>query len=354
MWREYTFLFKPSRVNKSPPFVPFHLPALDWRLWFLPLEAARGGEPPVWFMRVLVRLLECEPTVMELFEHCPFTADDPPRFMRALLYDYRFRFQYEKEEEIKQLVREFKIPDTNIVTQSDDEEQLVESEAEGGESGENGEEEEEEEGQQEPNELEQEPVYVESEPEPDTAAATEESSDASSSVQKPPLRRSRSAGAAEAAQEVLDRLARQHAKKQQPDPVSPHKSSHHSYGLQQPPSMTLDSPSIASPAPSSSASSDADAAFRRALRAKQQKLIREMLASIAKENAASSSKRSAAAAAKKSLHPPPPEFDEQCERVWWVRRHLIGSYGPILAIRPKPATAVTEEQKEAWEQALEE
>jgi len=50
----------------------------------------------------------------------------------------------------------------------------------------------------------------------------------------------------------------------------------------------------------------------------------------------------------------PPEFDEHGQRIWWVRRHLIGPYGPTLAARPTPPPQNTQQSREAWEQALEE
>src|SRR5262249_42480225 len=60
-----------------------HQPRLDWQMWFAAL-----GLPPPWFVQLLARLLEGSPDVLSLFAHCPF-GDRPPRFVRALLYDYR-------------------------------------------------------------------------------------------------------------------------------------------------------------------------------------------------------------------------------------------------------------------------
>jgi hypothetical protein len=52
-------------------------------MWF----AALGPAPP-WFVRFLERLLDGSPDVIALLESNPFPAG-PPKYVRALLYDYR-------------------------------------------------------------------------------------------------------------------------------------------------------------------------------------------------------------------------------------------------------------------------
>ena len=82
-WREYGFRYKPGDVRRAPRWVAPHQPRLDWQMWFAAL-----GDPPGWFPRLLARLLEGSPEVLALFERNPFPAR-PPRFARALLYDYK-------------------------------------------------------------------------------------------------------------------------------------------------------------------------------------------------------------------------------------------------------------------------
>ena len=82
-WREYGFRYKPGDVMRAPRWVAPHQPRLDWQMWFAAL-----GYPPRWFPRLLARLLEGAPEVLALFERNPFPAR-PPRFVRALLYDYK-------------------------------------------------------------------------------------------------------------------------------------------------------------------------------------------------------------------------------------------------------------------------
>lgn len=299
-WLEYSFKFKPSRVNKRPPFVPFHLPAMDWRLWFLPLESARGGDPPVWFMRILQRLLECSQPVMDLFESCPFDASNPPRYIRALLYDYRFRDGYEQEEDLKALVKKYHVPDTNIVSQSEAEEEEEEAESDIESEPDEAEEQEDEQQQQEvPQETEhatEDAVAATSAPAEASSVEGEKktpelSQQQESKQQRSGVKASGGSGQRDVAEEVLARLARQSFRKKAPD--SPNKDEHHSRGLA------------------------TDAATRKALLARQRKLIRQLLR-------AQLSSSSARKPMKKLVHDMPPAVDEQGQRIYWVRRHLIG------------------------------
>jgi uncharacterized membrane protein YphA (DoxX/SURF4 family) len=82
-WREYPFRYKVSRLDRAPRQVAPHQPRLDWQMWFAAL-----GAPPRWFLSLLVRLLEGSPEVLSLFAGNPF-PEQPPRYVRAVLYDYQ-------------------------------------------------------------------------------------------------------------------------------------------------------------------------------------------------------------------------------------------------------------------------
>jgi predicted DCC family thiol-disulfide oxidoreductase YuxK len=82
-WREYGFRYKVSRLDRAPRQVAPHQPRLDWQMWFAAL-----GSPPGWFVSLLVRLLEGSPDVLALFAENPF-PEHPPRYVRAVLYEYR-------------------------------------------------------------------------------------------------------------------------------------------------------------------------------------------------------------------------------------------------------------------------
>lgn len=85
-WLEYKFKYKPGEVTRAPGWVAPHQPRLDWQMWF----AALGNyQDNPWFVNFLVRLLEGSPQVLALLGQNPFPAT-PPRYIRALVYDYHF------------------------------------------------------------------------------------------------------------------------------------------------------------------------------------------------------------------------------------------------------------------------
>jgi hypothetical protein len=85
-WKEYTFQYKPGDVTRQPPWNIPHQPRLDWQLWFAALAPPQRVP---WFTQFLSRLLEGSPQVTALLETNPF-PDHPPRYLRALYYNYRF------------------------------------------------------------------------------------------------------------------------------------------------------------------------------------------------------------------------------------------------------------------------
>jgi Lipase maturation factor len=86
IWRPYEFRWKPGDPTVRPAFVAPHQPRLDWQMWF----AALGGyEENPWLIRLLQRLLEGSPDVCRLLKSDPFPRD-PPRYIRATVYDYHF------------------------------------------------------------------------------------------------------------------------------------------------------------------------------------------------------------------------------------------------------------------------
>jgi hypothetical protein len=85
-WRPYEFRYKPSDSYRRLPWVaPYH-PRLDWQMWFAALSNYQSNP---WFQQLMLRLLEGRSEVTALFAVNPF-PDHPPRFVRAMTYDYRF------------------------------------------------------------------------------------------------------------------------------------------------------------------------------------------------------------------------------------------------------------------------
>ena len=85
-WREYGFKGKPGEVGRRPPqFAPYHL-RLDWLMWFAAMSSPAYHS---WFLPLLLRLLEADRATLRLLKHDPF-GGVAPRYVRALLYLYRF------------------------------------------------------------------------------------------------------------------------------------------------------------------------------------------------------------------------------------------------------------------------
>src|SRR5271165_745982 len=85
-WREYVFRYKPGPTSRPARWNIPHQPRLDWQMWFAALGGVRDNP---WIIGLMWRLLEGSPSVLALLDFNPF-ADAPPRYVRAVLYDYRF------------------------------------------------------------------------------------------------------------------------------------------------------------------------------------------------------------------------------------------------------------------------
>ena len=86
-WHEYSFKWKPGDLKRPPRWVAPHQPRLDWQMWFAALRRNYQNTP--WFINFMVQLLRGSPAVLGLLDKNPF-PDAPPRYVRAVLYDYRF------------------------------------------------------------------------------------------------------------------------------------------------------------------------------------------------------------------------------------------------------------------------
>ncbi|PYL59761.1 MAG: hypothetical protein DMF24_12285 [Verrucomicrobia bacterium] len=93
-WLPYEFKWKPGDVMRAPGWCAPHQPRLDWQMWFAALGSYR--ENP-WFGRLIVKLLQGSPDVSGLLAKNPF-RHDPPRYIRAMLYRYRFTTLREHRE----------------------------------------------------------------------------------------------------------------------------------------------------------------------------------------------------------------------------------------------------------------
>ncbi len=91
-WREYGFKGKPGELHRRPPqWAPYHL-RLDWLMWFAALSPAYAER---WFLAFLRKLVAGDRATLRLLRHNPF-PDEPPTYVRARLYRYRFTTRQER------------------------------------------------------------------------------------------------------------------------------------------------------------------------------------------------------------------------------------------------------------------
>jgi len=93
-WTAYPFRYKPQALNEAPGIYAPYQPRFDWNLWFASL-----GD---WQQNTLVplteeRLLTNSRDVLALFRGNPFAAE-PPKYVRAMLWQYWFTSMREKRE----------------------------------------------------------------------------------------------------------------------------------------------------------------------------------------------------------------------------------------------------------------
>jgi hypothetical protein len=102
-WREYELKGKPGDPRRAPgQWAPYHL-RLDWQMWFLPLRAvvtqtgvlSRGH--PIWFLRLVDKLLAADPATLALLRTNPF-PNRAPAHVRASFYRYELASGHERKQ----------------------------------------------------------------------------------------------------------------------------------------------------------------------------------------------------------------------------------------------------------------
>jgi len=85
-WRAYEFKCKPGDPYRRPCIIsPYHY-RLDWQIWFAAMsDPNRHG----WTLHLVWKLLHNDPGALSLLANDPFPAR-PPRYIRAVLYEYEF------------------------------------------------------------------------------------------------------------------------------------------------------------------------------------------------------------------------------------------------------------------------
>ncbi|WP_454195808.1 lipase maturation factor family protein [Nocardia sp. Marseille-Q1738] len=92
IWKAYEFKAKPGTLTRRPRQVaPYHL-RLDWLMWFAAMS------PPyteAWLLTMVVKLLQGDTAMLRLLATNPF-PERPPKYLRILLYVYRFTTREER------------------------------------------------------------------------------------------------------------------------------------------------------------------------------------------------------------------------------------------------------------------
>jgi predicted DCC family thiol-disulfide oxidoreductase YuxK len=94
-WLAYEFKWKPGDPHRGLAFISPHMPRLDWMMWFAALGNYRQHP---WFVSFMERLLTGATEVLPLLQTNPF-PQAPPKFIRAVVYDYRFADRATKQSQ---------------------------------------------------------------------------------------------------------------------------------------------------------------------------------------------------------------------------------------------------------------
>jgi len=91
-WTAYRFRYKPQDISQRPRIYAPYQPRFEWNLWFASLGYWRDN---MFVVSAEERLLANNADVLGLFATNPF-ADAPPKFVRAVIYQYWFTSLAEK------------------------------------------------------------------------------------------------------------------------------------------------------------------------------------------------------------------------------------------------------------------
>ena len=85
-WKDYLYQALPVDVHEMPIQIAPYQPHLDWQMWFASM--GNFNEYP-WTLHLVWKLLHNDPVALSLLRSNPF-PDHPPRYVRAMLYQYKF------------------------------------------------------------------------------------------------------------------------------------------------------------------------------------------------------------------------------------------------------------------------
>jgi hypothetical protein len=102
-WVAYPFRFKPQDLGQAPGVYAPYQPRFDWNLWFASLGSWREYSI---VPKIEIRLLDNDRDVLSLFAGNPF-PHQPPRQVRAVIWQYWFTTIFEKHQSGRWWRRQF-------------------------------------------------------------------------------------------------------------------------------------------------------------------------------------------------------------------------------------------------------
>ncbi len=92
-WEEYEFIGKVGKLDRIPAQIaPYHL-RLDWLMWF---AAFNRRVQDAWFIHLMQKILIGDRQTLALLRTNPF-PEQPPKYVRALIYKYNFTTPEERK-----------------------------------------------------------------------------------------------------------------------------------------------------------------------------------------------------------------------------------------------------------------
>jgi hypothetical protein len=85
-WKAYPYKGLPVDLSQRPPQVAPYQLHFDWQMWFAAMDSPQDYP---WTLHLVWKLLHNDPVAIDLFAGNPF-PHHPPRYVRAVLYRYRF------------------------------------------------------------------------------------------------------------------------------------------------------------------------------------------------------------------------------------------------------------------------
>ena len=82
---------------------PYHY-RVDWQIWFAAMGSYHHNP---WLIRLIYKLLSNDPLIVNLIGYNPFQGMDRPKYIRVLLFEYKFTHWSSKDWWTRSFLREY-------------------------------------------------------------------------------------------------------------------------------------------------------------------------------------------------------------------------------------------------------